>query len=83
MALSAVASEYIRAHRGTCSDGEIRKALGEQGFSEEDIADAFHAAGDPPARPPAWLRAIPPLLYAFSALLVIAALCLVFGKLPK
>jgi hypothetical protein len=70
MDLAPIAAEYIRTHRADCSDAEIRKALKEQGFSDEILADAFHAAGDRPASAaaPAQKRpALRLLVWALSA----------------
>jgi hypothetical protein len=85
--LSPVAAEYIRTHRADCSDAEIRKALKDQGFSDEALADAFHAAGD---RPPAprrngapFLRGLVWTMAAASALLFLAAALLLIRNLTR
>ena len=49
MALIPVAVEYIEIHRKDSSDAEIARALKDQGFSDETLAAAFHAAGPRPA----------------------------------
>lgn len=86
MNLAPVAAEYIRTHRADCSDAEIRKALKEQGFSDEVLDDAFHAAGlqPGPAAPPVknarFLRAMVWLMAALSALFFIGSIALFLHK---
>jgi len=86
MNLAPVAADYIRTHRADCSDAEIRKALKEQGFSDEVLDDAFHAVGlEPePAAPPVknarFLRALVWLMAALSVLFFLGAIALFLHK---
>lgn len=87
MDLAPVAAEYIRTHRADCSDAEIRKALKEQGFSDEILDDAFHAAslepGPPAPRPrnAPVLRALVWAMGAASVLLFLGAIVLFLHNL--
>jgi hypothetical protein len=82
MNFASVAAEYIRNHRDDCTDAEIRKALKEQGFSDEILADAFHEAGERPKKAAPvkkdkpGLRFLVWVLWAISALLLVGALAL-------
>jgi hypothetical protein len=76
MDLSAVAADYVRAHRGDCTDEQIRKALKDQGFSDGVLDDAFHAAGPREAEPNPGLMLLVRLMYGASALLLLGALAL-------
>ncbi|MDP3544114.1 MAG: hypothetical protein Q8T11_16730 [Elusimicrobiota bacterium] len=49
MALTKVAVDYIREHRGESSDASIRAALAGQGFSAETLDEAFAQTGLRPA----------------------------------
>lgn len=46
-----VAADYIRAHRADESDGTIRAALFTQGFSSDQLDEAFRLAGPRPETP--------------------------------
>ena len=78
MNLSPVAADYIRTHRAECSDGEIRRALKAQGFSDRILDDAFDDAGPrvsaaAAASIPAGKRALVRLLFTVSALCFLAS----------
>ena len=79
MPLITVAVEYIEIHRKDSSDVEIARALKEQGFSDEMLAQAFRAAGErpegsaPPARLPLARRALVAILVFISGLALIAS----------
>lgn len=75
----AVAVEYIEIHRKDSSDVEIACALKEQGFSDELLTQAFREAGPPPpgsfepAKVPLGRQLIVGLLFAISALALVAS----------
>ncbi|MDE2141904.1 MAG: hypothetical protein KGJ84_05785 [Elusimicrobia bacterium] len=89
MDISSVAAEYIRTHRGDCSDAEIRTALKQQGFSDEILADAFHEAGERPRNAPApkknrrGLSVLVWALWALSACMAIGAVALLANNLAS
>ena len=87
MDLAPVAAEYIKTHRADCTDAEIRKALKDQGFSEEVLDDAFHAAGVRPAgsapKNAPFLRGMVWLLSVVSLLLFIGAALLLVRNLKQ
>ncbi len=78
MSLTPVAAGYIRKNRADCSDAEIRRALKEQGFSDEALDEAFAAAGERSGapRPQRGRRALVWVLAAFSALCFLASIAL-------
>lgn len=59
MALTKVAVDYIREHRGESTDASIRAALAGQGFSAETLDEAFAQAGLRPAPAPASTPPVP------------------------
>jgi hypothetical protein len=79
MAVVSVALEYIELHRKDSSDADIARALREQGFSDDTLAEAFRAAGNrppgsfTPAKLPPGKRALVGVLFAAAALAFIAS----------